>query len=200
MEVGPLAPAETRAAGTLLADAFRDYPAWRSIGPRRDRARWRMVDRFYRGALARALAHGAPLAASEDGRLLGVAIVYPADRWPPPAASFWHEAWGVALAGPGAAARGLAATTRIDAVHPRGPHAFLHTLGVHPGAQRRGAGAALLERLIADSEAAGVAIHLTTSTPENLPYYRRFGFELDGEGRLPRDVPLWAMLRPEPAC
>jgi GNAT superfamily N-acetyltransferase len=140
-----------------------------------------------------------PLAASEDGGLLGVAIVYPADRWPPPAASLWHEAWGVALAGPGAAARGLTATARIDAVHPPEPHAFLHTLGVEPRAQRRGTGAALLERLIAEAEAAGVAIHLTTSTPENLPYYRRFGFEPDGERGLPRDVPLWAMLRPAPA-
>ena len=196
MEVGPLAPAHTRAAATLLADAFRDYPAWRSIGPRRDRARWWMLHRFYRGALARAHAHGAPLAATQGGRLLGVAITYPADRWPPPAASFWHEAWGVALAGPGAAARGLAASSRIDAVHPAEPHAFLHTLGVDPRVQRCGAGAALLEHLIATSEAHGVAIHLTTSAPDNLPYYRRFGFELDGERRLPRDVPLWAMLRP----
>jgi GNAT superfamily N-acetyltransferase len=195
MEVGPLPPTQSRAAADLLADAFVDYPAWRSIGPRREPARRRMLNRFYCGALARAHAHGAPLAAAHDGRLLGVAITYPADRWPPPAASFWHEAWGVALAGPGAAARGLVATARIDAVHPPEPHAFLHTLGVHPGAQRRGAGAALVERLIAVCEPSGVAIHLTTSTPENLPYYRRFGFELDGESRLPRGVPLWAMLR-----
>jgi GNAT superfamily N-acetyltransferase len=195
MEVGPLPPERTREAACVLADAFRDYPAWRSIGPRRERPRWRMVNRFYRGALARAHAHGAPLAATDGRGLVGVAITYPAERWPPPALTFWHEAWGVALAGPGPAARGLVATARIDAAHPPEPHAFLHTLGVDPRAQRRGAGAALLQQLIAACERSAVGIHLTTSTPENLPYYRRFGFELDGEATLPRGVPLWAMVR-----
>ena len=117
-------------------------------------------------------------------------------HWPPPAASFLHEAWGVALCGPAAALRGLRASSAVDAVHPDEPHAFLHTIGVDPGSQRSGAGTALLDHLIADAALRGVPIHLTTSAPENLPYYRRFGFELDGERTLPRRVPLWAMLRP----
>jgi GNAT superfamily N-acetyltransferase len=196
MKVGPLPPARFQEAAFLLANAFRDYPAWVAIGPRRAGRRWRMVRRFYRGALARADAHGLPLSATEGGRLHGVAIAYPADRWPPPARSFWHEAWGVALSGPGAAIRGLRATEAVDAVHPPGPHDFLHTIGVDPGSQRSGAGAELLRHLIFAAEGRTVPIHLTTSAPENLPYYRRFGFELDGERRLPRDVPLWAMLRP----
>ncbi len=154
-----------------------------------------MLNRFYRGALVRAYAHGAVLGAS-DGELRGIAIVYPADRWPPPPRSFVHEAWGVALSGPGAAARGLRATSAIDAVHPHEPHDFLHTLGVDPGAQRTGAGTALLEHIAGHAEARGVPIHLTTSAPENLPYYRRFGYELDGERELPRGVPLWSMMRP----
>jgi GNAT superfamily N-acetyltransferase len=196
MNVDPLPPDRFREAARLLADAFLDYPAWRAIGPRRERARWRMVNRFYRGALVRAGAHGAPLGASEDGRLRGAAIIYPVDRWPPPLASFLHEAWGVALCGPGAAVRGLRATSALDAVHPRGPHVFLHTIGVDPRSQRSGAGTALLQHMIADADDRAVPIHLTTSAAENLPYYRRFGFQPDGERRLPRDVPLWSMLRP----
>jgi len=105
----------------MLADAFRDYPVWLAIGPRRAAPRWRMVNRFYRGALARAGAHGAPLAASRADQLRGVAITYPAGRWPPPPASFVHEAWGVALSGPGAVLRGLRSTGAIDAAHPPGP-------------------------------------------------------------------------------
>ncbi|MGH2991873.1 MAG: GNAT family N-acetyltransferase [Solirubrobacterales bacterium] len=196
MEVVPLPVDRSRDAACLLADAFRDYPAWRSIGPRRAHPRRRMVERFYRGALARAGELGEVLSASEDGRLRGIAITYPPERWPPSLASFYHEAWGVALCGPGAIVRGLRATAAVDAAHPREPHVFLHTLGVDPAAQRRGAGAALLEHMIAEAEERAVPIHLTTSTPDNLPYYRRFGFELDGEDRLPRDVPLWSMLRP----
>jgi GNAT superfamily N-acetyltransferase len=196
MQVGPLPPARFQEAAFLLANAFRDYPAWVAIGPRRARPRWRMVRRFYRGALARADAHGRPLGALEGGRLCGVAITYAADRWPPPSRSFWHEAWGVALSGPGATVRGLRASGAVDAMHPPGPHDFLHTIGVDPGSQRTGAGAALLRELVYAADGRSVPIHLTTSTPENLPYYRRFGFELDGERRLPRDVPLWSMLRP----
>jgi ribosomal protein S18 acetylase RimI-like enzyme len=196
MDVHPLPPERAREAASVLADAFRDYPAWCAIGPRRAPARRRMVNRFYRGALARARAHGLSLAAIEAGELRGVAIVYPPDRWPPPAASFLHEAWGVALCGPGAALRGLRASSAVDAVHPDEPHTFLHTIGVDPGSQRCGAGTALLDHLITEAEARGVPVHLTTSAAENLPYYRRFGFELDGERTLPRNVPLWAMLRP----
>ena len=196
MHVGPLPSARFQEAAFLLANAFRDYPAWLAIGPHRAQSRWHMVRRFYRGALARAAAHGKPLSASEGGRLRGVAIAYPSHRWPPPSSSFWHEAWGVALSGPGPAVRGLRATSAVDAAHPPGPHDFLHTIGVDPSSQRSGAGTALLRHLINAAEAREVAIHLTTSSPENLPYYRRFGFELDGERRLPRDVPLWAMLRP----
>ena len=182
----------------MLADAFRDYPAWTSIGPRRPRARWRMVERFYRGALARAAASGIPLGAYDGARLVGVAITYPAGSWPPSAASFFHEAWGIAMSGPGASYRGLRASVAIDAAHPAESHAFLHTLGVDPRTQRGGAGAALMERLVAAADKAGVAVHLTTSTEENLPYYGRFGFEIDGEATLPRGAPLWSMMRAAP--
>ena len=195
MHVRPLLPERSREAAHLLADAFRDYPVWRAIGPRHPRARWRMVNRFYRGALARAHGAGVPLAAADPGALRGVAITYPAERWPPPVASFFHEAWGVVLSGPGAAMRGLRSTREVDGAHPTCPHDCLHTIGVDPGFQRRGAGNALLEHLIAAADERSVPIHLTTSSPENLPYYRRFGFEVDGERSLARGVPLWSMLR-----
>jgi ribosomal protein S18 acetylase RimI-like enzyme len=198
MEVVPLPPRQSREAACLLADAFRDYPVWLAIGPRHPRARWRMLNRFYRGALSRAHSAGAPLGAREGGSLRGVAIAYPADRWPPPAATFFHEAWGVALSGPGPAVRGLRSTKEIDAAHPPEPHDFLHTIGVDPRSRRRGAGNALLEHLIAGAEERGVPIHLTTSAPENLPYYRRFGFEIDAERSVARGVPLWSMLRARP--
>jgi GNAT superfamily N-acetyltransferase len=201
IEVRPLAAGERRAVSELLADTFVDYPAWTAIGPRNAPARRRMVRRFYRGAIARATGWGGEVwCAARDGRLAGAAIVYGPGRWPPPSRSSVHEAWGVALAGPGPAIRGLRMGTLSEAARPREPHVFIHTLGVAPRAQRSGAGRALLEPTIAAADRDGRPTHLTTSAPANLPYYRRFGFELVEEAKLgPRSVPVWSMVRPPAA-
>jgi GNAT superfamily N-acetyltransferase len=196
VHVRELPPGLRRAAAELLADAFVDYPAWLSIGPRSRPRRWTMLRRFYTGAIARAERWGGPVSCATDEReTIAVAIAYGPGTWPPPARSFPREAWGVALAGPGAALRGLASSTAIDSAHPAEPHVFVHTLGVDPRHQRRGAGGALLGPLIAEAERLAVPVHLTTSSRDNLPYYRRFGFEVVGESSLPRDVPLWSMIR-----
>jgi len=194
MQVRALAAGERRAAAELLAAAFRDYPAWTAIGPRRASARLRMLRRFYRGAIARATRWGEVWGTELNGELAGVAIVYAADRWPPPA-RFPHEAWGVALTGPGPSIRGLRFSSLLEAAHPAEPHVFLHTLGADPRRQRRGAGRALLEALIAAADADQCPIHLTTSALDNLPYYRGFGFEVTERLEAPRQVPLWSMLR-----
>ncbi len=197
VDVSELPPALRATGAELLADAFVDYPAWLSIGPRSRRRRWTMVRRFYLGAIARAARHGGPIRhATEDGRPLAVMIAYGPGTWPPPAFSFPLEAWGVALAGPGPALRGLTSSSAIDSAHPPEPHFFVHTLGVGPRDQRRGAGAAMLGPLVDQADRLGTPVHLTTSAAENLPYYRRFGFDVVAESSLPRDVPLWSMVRP----
>jgi GNAT superfamily N-acetyltransferase len=198
LQVRALAVDERRAAAELLARAFLDYPAWTAIGPRRDGARLRMLRRFYRGAIARAAGWGGEvLCAVRDGRLSGASIVYGTGRWPPPIRSFPNEAWGVALAGPAPSMRGLRFSSLLEAAHPHQPHVFVHTLGVDPRAQRRGAGRALLDSTLAAADAEGHPVHLTTSDPANLPYYRRFGFEVTDLLELAaRNVRLWSMLRP----
>jgi GNAT superfamily N-acetyltransferase len=197
VEVSALAPAKHAAGAELLADAFVDYPAWTSIGPRKRGRRWTMLRRFYSGAIARATRWGGPVScARAHDEPVAVAIAYGPGSWPPPVRSFLREAWGVTFAGPGPAVRGLTSSSAIDAAHPPEPHIFVHTLGVDPKHQRKGAGGALLEPLIGEAERLHVPVHLTTSAPENLPYYRRFGFEVVSEATLPRDVPLWSMIRP----
>jgi ribosomal protein S18 acetylase RimI-like enzyme len=197
MEVAELGMSQRAAGASLLAAAFVDYPAWLSIGPTSRRGRRRMLRRFYSGAIARAERWGGPVAcATEAGRPVAVAIVYGPDRWPPPVRSFLREAWGVAAAGPAPAVRGLVASSAVDAAHPPERHSFLHTLGVAPAHQRAGAGRALMDALTGSADVRGLAVHLTTSAPENLAYYHRFGFRLLSESTLPRDVPLWSMVRP----
>ena len=48
---------------------------------------------------------------------------------------------------------------------------------------------------IADADDAGVPVYLETANPENVPYYRSFGFVETGREKLPRGAPLWLMLR-----
>jgi N-acetylglutamate synthase-like GNAT family acetyltransferase len=73
---------------------------------------------------------------------------------------------------------------------------FLWQLAVDPPVQRSGVGHTLMERVLADAEAARLPIYLETAKPENVPYYRGFGFVETGRERLPRGAPLWLMLRP----
>jgi predicted N-acetyltransferase YhbS len=68
-------------------------------------------------------------------------------------------------------------------------------LAVDPGSQRRGAGRALLGQVLSEADEREVPVYLDTAKPENLPYYRSFGFELTGEGRLPREATIWYLLR-----
>jgi GNAT superfamily N-acetyltransferase len=197
LQVEPLDSERTREAAAVLAEAFMADPGWRAIAPRRDPAARRMLRRYFRGATTRAIRFGGRVeAATREGAVIGVAIGYGAERWPPPARSFPHEAWGVILAGPGPTWRGLVGDSKLEAAHPPGPHAFLHTLGIHPAHQRSGAGTALVESLIAHHDDGGTPIHLTTANPANLPYYRRFGFDVIGKATLPRGVPMWSLFRP----
>lgn len=100
-----------------------------------------------------------------------------------------------ALAGPFAALRGARADAMMKHAHFQGPHQYLWQLAVDPPAQRTGVGRALMARVVADAEAAEVPIYLETTKPENVPYYRSFGFVEAAPERMPRGAPLWPMLR-----
>jgi Predicted acetyltransferase len=77
---------------------------------------------------------------------------------------------------------------------------FLATMGTLPLARRAGLGSAVLRPRLMALDAAGERASLETSTPENVRYYRRFGFDVVAElDRLPHGAPTtWLMVR-EPA-
>ncbi|MFF5428235.1 MULTISPECIES: GNAT family N-acetyltransferase [unclassified Streptomyces] len=79
---------------------------------------------------------------------------------------------------------------------PKEPHWYLAVVGADPAARGQGHGAALLRSGLAQADAAGMPVYLESSKPDNLPFYRHFGFEVLGEGALPGGGPtLWAMRR-----
>ena len=85
---------------------------------------------------------------------------------------------------------------RIDEVHPPERHWYLAVLGVDPRFQRTGAGGPLLQPVLARGDTEGLPAYLETQKPENVPYYRTFGFELVQELDVRGCPPLWTMTRP----
>jgi predicted N-acetyltransferase YhbS len=80
--------------------------------------------------------------------------------------------------------------------HPSEPHWYLQTLAVEPGSQRGGIGTALMQPGLDRADAEGMPVYLETQRQSNIPYYRRFGFELTDEVSLHDSPPLWLMWRP----
>ena len=64
--------------------------------------------------------------------------------------------------------------------HPDEPHWYLPLIGVDPAYQRKGYGSALLAHALRLCDAERTAAYLESSNPENIPLYRRHGFEVMG--------------------
>lgn len=78
--------------------------------------------------------------------------------------------------------------------HCHDRHWHVGPVGVEPGLQGRGVGAAVMARLCETMDAAGEIAFLETETPENVVFYRRLGFEVVSQAELP-GLPLWFMRR-----
>ena len=100
--------------------------------------------------------------------------------------------------GIGGLRRGSQMSAAMKAQHPTEPHYYLDTLSIDPPHQRRGYGSALIAPMLERADAEGMPAYLETQRRDNIPFYRRFGFEETGEIRLSGGPSLWAMWR-EPA-
>jgi GNAT superfamily N-acetyltransferase len=197
-DVVSLAEAAGRDVARVLTNAFVDDPGWRDVGPNRARHRRLALWAYHRALQRKAKRWGRPgYAAFRSGQLVGVAVTFASEAWPPPEpASTLLDVPAFALAGPPAALRGWRASAIIERAHFRDPHMFLWQLAVDPPVQRSGIGHKLMERVLADAEAAELPVYLETAEPANVPYYHGFGFVETGRETLPRGSPLWLMLRP----
>ncbi|MBV8303722.1 MAG: GNAT family N-acetyltransferase [Acidimicrobiia bacterium] len=88
----------------------------------------------------------------------------------------------------------------MDKSHPDDrPHWYLAVLGTDPDSQGKGLGSAVMQPVLERCDADGVGAYLESSKEANIPFYRRHGFEVTGEIRLPEGPALWPMWRePQP--
>jgi ribosomal protein S18 acetylase RimI-like enzyme len=85
---------------------------------------------------------------------------------------------------------------KMETLHPKRPHYFLQTIGVHPDARGSGHGSALLNVVLERCDAERMAAYLETSNEANFPFYEKHGFQVISSAQLPRGPKLWQMLRP----
>jgi GNAT superfamily N-acetyltransferase len=135
----------------------------------------------------------------DTGRLLGLSAVIPPGAYPLPARNQARQIAGAGRAmilNPVAMARGLKYLLAIDKAHPKYPLWYLLLLVTDPSAQRSGIGTRLQEAMLERADEDGIDCYLETQKPENLAYYRRFGYEVDQELRPVANGPsLWTMRR-----
>lgn len=172
------APADLTVAAQTLTAAFTDYPWTRYVIPDDDYpGRLRALQHLY---LTHAHTHGVA-AVLDDGT--GVIALLPPDA-PSPDDQTLEQV--MALHG-----------DRLDRLtHEPSSHDdwTLETLGVHPRAQGRGAGSALLRFGLAEATRRGArAVRLETSSHDNVRLYERHGFRVTGRSDLPGGPSVWTM-------
>lgn len=69
----------------------------------------------------------------------------------------------------------------IKKLQPNEPNYYLWFVGVEPGAQQSGIGSQLMNEILEDSRQKQLPIYLETSTLKNIPWYKKFGFEIYNE-------------------
>jgi GNAT superfamily N-acetyltransferase len=164
---------ELPAAAHLAASAFREDPGFSHLLPDDAARRWRLPS-LIEAILRVDAATGGRLRGAFDGEaLVGISAVMPVGaRTPGP--FVWLRHWrGLfwMLKDPSAILRSLALLHAVERLRPASAD-YLHLLAVHPAAQGRGIGAALIR----DALKSGNPVYLETFTPGNVAWYEARGF------------------------
>lgn len=189
----PVAREQIRAVAGAVARGFHDNEIWAWVIPD-DRRRARLLPRVYRARLRHLyLVRGeAWTTPGATGGALWIPPDEPKRRPRDQLAEALSLFPGIGLAG---ARRGARIEELMAEHHPSEPHWYLEVLSIDSAHQRQGHGAALLAPVLDRCDADATPAFLETNRESNLPYYRRFGFELTEKISLPDSPPLWLMWR-----
>jgi ribosomal protein S18 acetylase RimI-like enzyme len=184
LRIEPLSTDNAAAAGAVLSASHHNYPAFRVEFPN-PRVRRRVLLPFQTAAARDVAVYGSLLGAYLDNDPVGVALWQPPGRFPLSAlrkARMTPALLRVVLAAPRTFPLFARSGAALERAFPEEPVWYLQALGIHPNAQSRGVGGALLAAGLAIVDADHVACHLHTSDKANMEYYKRWGFELTQPG------------------
>jgi GNAT superfamily N-acetyltransferase len=200
--VAVLASKQHRAGAAAIAAGHADYPTFRHMFPDR-RRRARALRAFFAATVRDGIPFGAVLAVWRGPNLAATAV------WLPPGAFPWTTRRKLAatpafvrvlVADPRAFPTFARCGANVERAHPREPHWYLEVLSVRPEHQRQGLGGRLVRPILERAGRDGLACYLETADPANVPYYRRFGFEVVDPALevIPGGPTLTTMRRPPP--
>jgi GNAT superfamily N-acetyltransferase len=197
MEISNASEADIAKATRCLASAFETDPLMAFFFPGSAEVTRRLTFEMLAILLSVRIALGMPaLLLKQDGQIAGAVMGYDARRpkWPALHAAQWarFEAKRSDMAERFATMEAISGMFK-----PKAPHFYLGALGVQPGMQGRGGGAALVEAFCRASaeDALSAGTYLETGNPHNLDFYQRCGFDLLGRGELDADTSLWCLFR-----
>ena len=179
VQVSRLSPQQAAEAGMVIAASHADYPGFRHVFPN-EQTRHRALAPFMVATARDAAKHGHGLIARSSG-IIGVALWMPPGTFPLSSARkarMTPALIRMALIVGRAMRRFALLGSALERAHPPEPSWYLQAMGVHPLAQRQGAGARLMAAGIALADEDHLPCYLQTSDPANVSYYERFGFEL----------------------
>lgn len=192
---------ERDAGAAVLGRAFAEYELLRYYFPE-EMERRAVADTVASVSLSLCLKYGEVYASSE--KLEGVAAWLPPRKTP---VRGWHIIRSVPLRvltrfGRQGAGRMLSYGRFADDLHRRlvpYPHWYLQIIGVDPSYQGQGFSSRLLRPVLERIDRERVPCFLETNTEKNVAIYRRSGFEVVSEEKVPgTEVTSFAMLRKPP--
>jgi predicted N-acetyltransferase YhbS len=192
-DVRLLTPADVPAASAALARAFEDDPVMSWLYPGLTR-----MERFFGGFELKLHVPNGAVYTTDD--VAGAAIWAPPNKWRTSGLDVLRVAPGLLRITGSRLGRALGTMRAIEGKHPKEPHYYLAVLGTDPEHQGKGVGGALMTPMLERCDREGTPAFLESSKESNVPFYRRFGFEVTGEIQLPKGPKVWPMWRdPQPA-
>jgi GNAT superfamily N-acetyltransferase len=174
-----------------LASAFKGDPVFTWLTPTRGREE--RLRRFFARQLKITIKHEAVLTTDDHG---GAAIWLPPDEWKVATADIVRSlptllgTFGTRLP------RLLGGLGIIEKRHPTEvPHWYLEFLGTRADMQRKGVGTTVIGFMLDRCDREGIPAYLEASSPENVPFYRRHGFEVTQDLPLKNGPTVWGMWR-----
>ena len=175
-----------------LALAFEDDPVMALLFPEAG-SRGRRLIRFFRTALL--VQHLDRGACFTDVDVAAAALWNPPGQWHLTAGRLLRGSLGFLTAFGRNLPVALRALAAVEGAHPHAPHYYLAVLGTRPDRQGTGLGSSLLHPVLERCDHDGLGAYLESSKERNIPFYRRHGFEVTGEIRLPGGPLVWPMWR-----